>query len=210
MNKLELVKLLNEVSEDHLKVDAIRQLGLYIKDSKVLDVLCCEAVATERPRVRDALIRTLKGNPEETNRRFSRIAICAKNPTHRRWALINLSLMECCYAKEAVMQGLRDTHRSVRFAAAFNAGLYYDSDVVNALELFFERNRFILVIDSVRRAGKFLSPLIKKLKKIYGDYYHHDKTKGDCDELPFSGYPRRQPKLERANESSKYQFQLKL
>lgn len=178
MDKFELMKLLIETSEDHLKINAICQLVSYIDDSKVLDALCCEAIETDSHRIREALIKTLKGNQEEANRRFSRIAICAKNPTHRRWALINLSLMECCYAKEAVMQGLRDTHRSVRFAAAFNAGLYYDSDVVNALELFFERNRFLLVLDGVRQAGKPLLPLIKKLMKIYSDFYHHDDTKG--------------------------------
>jgi hypothetical protein len=204
MEKLELIKLLNEVSEDHLKVDAIRRLGLYINDAKVLDALCREAIKTDSHSVRDELIRTLKGNQVEANRRFSQNAICAKDPAHRRWALINLSLMECCYAKEAVMQGLRDTHRSVRFAAAFNAGLYYDSDVVNALQLFFERNRFLLVLDNVRQAGKSLSPLIKKLKKIYSDYYHHDDTKGDGDQNPFSGYPRRQqPTLDGVNETSR-------
>ena len=204
MDKLELIKLLKEVSEDNLKINAIRRLGPYINDVKVLDALCCEAIETDSHRVREALIKTLKGNQEEANRRFSRIAICAKNPTHRRWALINLSLMECCYAKEAVMQGLRDTHRSVRFAAAFNAGLYYDSDVVNALELFFERKCFLLVLDSVRQAGKPLLPLIKKIKNIYSEYYHHDDTKGDGDVNPFSGYPKRQqPTLDGANETSR-------
>ena len=203
MNKLELMIRLNEVSEDHFKVDAIRQLGPYIEDPKVLDALCREAIETDSHRVREALIKTLKANPEEANRRFSRIAICAKNPTHRRWALINLSLMECCYAKEAVMQGLQDTHRSVRFAAAFNAGLYYDSDVVNALELFFERHRFLLVLDSVRQVGKPLSPLIKKLKKIYNEYYHHEDTKGDSNENSFSEYPRRrQAALNGSHEAS--------
>ena len=62
MNKLELMKLLNEVSEDHLKINAIRRLGPYIDDSKILDALCREAIETDRRRVRDALIRTLKGN----------------------------------------------------------------------------------------------------------------------------------------------------
>jgi anti-anti-sigma factor len=186
MDKGLLINLVNTVSEDHLKIDAIRRLGTYINDSRVLDVLCREAVETDRRHVRDASIRTLKGNSEEANRRFSRIAICAKNPTHRRWALITLSLMECCYAKEAVMQGLRDTHRSVRFAAAFNAGLYYDSDVVNALELFFERNRFLLVLDGLCQAGKPLLPLIKKVKEKYRDYYRHDDTKGEEMSMPGS------------------------
>ena len=186
MDKLELMKLLNEVSEDDLKLGAIRRLGPYVDDAKVLDALCHEAIDTVSPCVRDELIRTLKGNRGEANRRFSRTAICAKNPTHRRWALINLSLMECDDAKEAVIQGLRDTHRSVRFAAAFNAGLYYDSDVVNALELFFERNRFLLVLDGLCRAGKPLLPLIEKVKKIHREYYHHDEPKGEATPMPGS------------------------
>ena len=78
MDKFEWIKLLIETSEDHLKINAIRQLGPYIDDSKVLDALCREAIETDRPRVRNALIRTLKGNQEEANRHFSRVAICAK------------------------------------------------------------------------------------------------------------------------------------
>jgi len=203
MDKRSLINLVNTVSEDHLKINAIRQLDPNINDAKVLDALCREAIETDIHRVRDALIRTLKGNQDEANRRFSQIAICAKDPTHRRWALINLSLMECQDAKEAVMQGLRDTHRSVRFAAAFNAGLYYDSDVVNALELFFERNRFLLVLDGLCQAGKPLLPLIKKVKKIYNEYYHYEDTKGDGDENSYLGFPRRQqPMLDGARETS--------
>lgn len=181
------MKLLNEVSEDHLKLSAIRRLGPHINDAKVLDALCHEAIDTVSPCVRDELIRTLKGNRGEAIRRFSRSAICAKNPTHRRWALINLSLMECDDAKEAVIQGLRDPHRSVRFAAAFNASLYYDSEVVNALELFFERNRFLLVLDGLCQAGKPLLPLIKKVINIYRDYDRHEDTK--AEEMPMPGSP---------------------
>ena len=184
MDKLELMKLLNEVSEDHLKINAIHRLGPHIEDAEVLDALCHEAIETVSPCVRDELIRNLKNIPGEANRHFSQIAICAKDPTHRRWALINLSLMECRDAKEAVIQGLRDTHRSVRFAAAFNAGLYYDSDVVNALEMFFERNRFLLVLDALCQAGKPLLPLIKKIKRIDRDYYRYDDTKGEEMSMP--------------------------
>jgi hypothetical protein len=187
MDKLELMKLLNEVSEDDLKINTIQKLGPYIDDAKVLDALCFEAIETDSHRVRDELVRTLKNNRGEANRRFSRIAIFEKDPRHRRWALISLSLMECDDAKEAVMQGLRDTHRSVRLAAAFNAGLYHDSDVVNALELFFERNRFWLVLDGLCQAGKPLLPLIKKVKKIYSEYHHYDETKGK--DMPMPGSP---------------------
>ena len=202
MDKRSLINLVNTVSEDHLKINAIRQSGPYLRNAKILDALCREAIETDSHRFRDALIKTLKGNPEEANRRFAQIALCAKNPAHRRWALINLSLMECRDAKEAVMQGLRDTHRSVRIAAAFNTGLYDDSDVVNAFEIFFERNRFSLVLDGVHQAAKPLLPLINKVKKIYSEYYHFDDTGRVGDENSFSEYPKRQqPVLEVAHEA---------
>jgi hypothetical protein len=55
------------VSEDHLKIDAIRRLGPYIDDSKVLNALCREAIETDSHRVRDELIKTLKGNQDDAN-----------------------------------------------------------------------------------------------------------------------------------------------
>ena len=192
MDKRSLINLVNTVSEDHLKINAIRQSGPYIKDPKVLDRLCREAIETNNHRFREALIKTLKGSPDEANRRFSQIALCAKDPAHRRWALINLSLMACRDAKEAVMQGLRDSHRSVRIAAAFNVGLYDDSDMVNAFEIFFERNRFSLVLDGLRQATKPFLPLIDKAKKTFNEYYHFDDNRGVADNEPFSEYLKRQ------------------
>jgi hypothetical protein len=104
--------------------------------------------------------------------------------------------MECRDAREAVMQGLRDTHRSVRIAAAFNTGLYDDSDMVNAFEIFFERNRFSLVVDGLRQASKPLLPLIDKAKKIYNEYYRLEDNREAVDKNSFSEYPnRRQPAL---------------
>lgn len=202
MDKRSLINLVNTVSEDHLKINAIRQSGPYIKDAKVLDALCRKAIETDNQRFREALIQTLKGNPDEANRRFSQIAICAKDPTHRRWALINLSLMECRDAKEAVVQGLRDTHRSVRIAAAFNTGLYDDSDMVNAFEMFFERNRFSLALDGLRQATKPLLPLINRVKKIYSEYYRYDDNRGVGDKNSFSEYLKgQQPALEGTHET---------
>lgn len=175
MNQRSLMDLVNKVSEENLTIDAILRLGPYIDDANVLDALCREAIETDDHLIREALIKTLKGNPEETNRRFAKIACDAKDPAHRRWALINLSLMECRNAEEAVMQGLRDPHRSVRIAAAFNAGLYCDNDIVNALELFFERDRTLFLLDGLRDAVRALLPLMKKLAGQYSEYYHHDR-----------------------------------
>ena len=185
MDKGLLIDLVDTASEDYFKINVIRQLEPYINDAKVLDAMCLEAIQTDSHRVREALIKILKGKPVEANRRFSQIAICANYPAYRRRALTNLSLMECRDAKEAVMHGLSDMHRSVRIAAALNTGLYNDRDVVNALELFFERNRFWLVLDGLRQAGNPLLPLREKVKKIFREYYHYEKTKGE--DMPVAG-----------------------
>ena len=101
MNKQWLMNQVNSDSEEFSQIEAVRRLGPYIDDTEVLDSLCRAAVETDNRRVREILISTLKNNQDEVNRRFSQIAIHAENPTHRRWALINLSLMECGNAKKS-------------------------------------------------------------------------------------------------------------
>jgi hypothetical protein len=64
------------ISEDHLKTNAIHPSGPHIKDAKVLDALCREAIETDNHRFREALIQILKSNPDEANRRFSQMALC--------------------------------------------------------------------------------------------------------------------------------------
>jgi len=109
-----------------------------VSKSYVLDHLCKVAVETDFFDVREALIETLKDNADEANRRFIGYAIQSTDPSKRRRALMNLSLMECRNAKEAILQGLRDSFIEVRIAAAFYAGFYDDEDVLTALEHFFE------------------------------------------------------------------------
>jgi len=115
-------------------------------DSSVLDSLCKNAVETKDYEFREALIAILKNNVEEACKRFSDYTIQSPDPIQRRWALVNLSLMECRTAKEAVLHGLRDPVRKVRIAAALNAGLYDDQEVLTALEHFFATNRWACVL----------------------------------------------------------------
>ena len=61
MDQKLLINLVNTVSEDDLKIDAIRQLGPHLNDAKVLDTLCRKAIETDSHRVREALIKTLNG-----------------------------------------------------------------------------------------------------------------------------------------------------
>ncbi len=118
--------------------------------SSVLDALCQNAVETKDYEFREALLDILKNNAEEVHKRFIDYAVHSPDPIQRRWALVNLSLMECGTAREAVLSGLRDPNTEVRIAAAMNAGLYDDREVLAALEHFFATNRFACVRNFAR------------------------------------------------------------
>ena len=134
-------------------------------DGKVLDLLCKNAVETRHYDIREALINLLKNNSEEANLRFVDYALHSSDSGHRRWALVNLGLMECRTAKEAVLKGLQDPDVEVRMAAALNAGLYSDKDVLKALEHFFETSRFACVHNFVALiARQFLRNNRPKMK----------------------------------------------
>ena len=144
--------------------DQNRQITM---DSSVLDSLCKNAVETKDHEFREALIEILKINSEEAYKRFVTYALHSPDPIQRRWALVNLSLMECGTAKEAVLNGLRDPDTEVRIAAAMNAGLYDDQEVLAALEHFFATNRFACV-------RNFARLLVRQLR-------HHKRSKMTLD-----------------------------
>ena len=146
MDDRQLEHCLKRASTREELMAAAHQIRQVAMDSIVLDSLCKVAVETKHDDVREALIDILKYNPEEANKRFMDYAIQSPNANRRRWALVNLSLMECRTAKNAVLHGLQDSDRKVRMAAAMNAGLYDDNEVLAALEHFFTTNRFACVL----------------------------------------------------------------
>ena len=154
MEKKNLLHLLINTSDEDAQINAARCLHKYAFDRGVLNILCTVAVEAISGKLRDALIKTLKLNPEEANRWFKNCAMNSPEPVQRRRALISLSLMECHTAKEAVIQGLQDPHRSVRIGAALNAGLYNDKDVTKALENYFEKKPLDLALESFAEAVK--------------------------------------------------------
>ena len=133
--------------ERQAAVDRIREFTL---DGGDLDSLCRNAVDTKNNILREAIIEFLKNNTAEASQRFIDYAIESPEPGRRRWALANLSLMECATAKKAVLHGLRDPDAKVRMAAAMNAGLYTDKEVQAALEHFFSTHRLACVRNFAR------------------------------------------------------------
>lgn len=139
----------NGLSGDHLTIQAALVLASFTEDRQVMDALCEAAVSTPSHKVREALIDVLKNNPTGACKRFSDYALWSNNPSCRKWALVNLSLMACRAAKNAVISGLSDPDTSVRKAAAMSTGLYDDKDVLDAQERYFESHRFGLTLSFI-------------------------------------------------------------
>ena len=169
MDKKKLLKILITAADEDAQIDAARLLKKYTRDHDVLNLLCATVVEAISDKLRDALIKTLKLNPEETNRWFKNCAMNSPGPAQRRRALIALSLMECKTANEAVIQGLNDPNRSVRVGAALNAGLYYDKDVIKALENYFEKRPLDFTLESFVGAIKKVRSKKKGIKRFAHD-----------------------------------------
>jgi hypothetical protein len=143
-------------STNQKKIGAAHCLAPFTHDSRVMDALCEAAVSTNSHKVRETLIDVLKTNSAGAGMRFSDDALWSKDPVVRKWALVNLSLLGCSDAKQAVINGLNDPDASVRKAAAMNAGLYADKDVHNELERYFENHRFGLTLSFISEGFKVI------------------------------------------------------
>ncbi len=144
---MDLQDCLNQMmslADNHTKIEIARRLKAFTAESRVMDVLCTAAVYTDHHELREVLLEVLKTNSAGAAIRFSDYALWSKDPLARRHALMNLGLMGCRDAKNAVISGLYDPDASVRKAAAMSAGLYDDNGVHKALEHYFEHNRLEL------------------------------------------------------------------
>jgi len=181
IEKKALLNLLINTSDEDSQIDATRRLTTYIRDRGVLYFLCTTAVEVISKKLRDALIKTLKLSSEEVNRWFENCAINSPNPAQRRRALIVLSLMECKTAKKAVIQGLQDSNRSVRIGAALNAGLYFDKEVINALENYFEKIPFDFTWESVAGTAKNGRYKKRKIDRFSNSILSNDRNLPEND-----------------------------
>ena len=146
---MDLQQRLNQLmgpTDNRTKMKIARRLRAFTGDSQVMDVLCTTAVYTDHHELRDVLLDVLKADPAGACVRFSDYARWAQDPVARAHALMNLGLMGCRGAKDAVINGLYDPDAAVRKAAAMSAGLYDDRSVLLALEHYFESSRFDLTL----------------------------------------------------------------
>lgn len=123
-------------SETGEKIEAARNLTPFLHEPRVMEALCEAALTTTSQRLRHVLIDVLRSRSDEAYKRFSDEALWSKSPTVRKWALVNLRMMECRDAKNAVISGLYDPDASVREAAMQNVELYADNGVRMAFDYY--------------------------------------------------------------------------
>lgn len=145
-NKHRLIHTLRCDSAHAEKLSAARQLQAHLCDIDVIRALCFESIKTDSHKLRACIIGVLKNRSRLANKCFAYIAIHSRRTEVRKWALVNLSLMECVDAKEAVINGLKDTSKAVQSAAALNIGLYHDPEFQKEVEHFFKKNRLEYVV----------------------------------------------------------------
>ncbi len=149
MSKETLIATLFKDIDESKKITAVRELEGFLTETDVILALCLVTLQTESHELRSFIIQALKGIADKVNPYFAHMAVNARSATLRKWALVNLSLMECKSAKTAVISGLRDSSSLVQHAAALNIGLYRDADFLKEVEIFFERNNAVeLIFDS--------------------------------------------------------------
>lgn len=120
------------------KIEAARCLISFVHEPLVMDVLCDAAVTTTSQKFRGVILEVLKSRAEEACKRFSDAVLWSKSSAVRRWALVNLSLMGCRDAQNAVISGLYDPDASVREAAVRNIDLYADKGVRKVFDHYFK------------------------------------------------------------------------
>lgn len=142
MGKQNLIDALKRNRNDDQKLLAARKLKAFLNDVDVVRALCFESLQTDSHALRSAIIDILRREKDRVNPYFAHMAVNAKCVNMRKWALVNLSLMECKSAKTAVISGLNDSSGTVQHAAALNIGLYHDTEFLMEVKHFFERHRF--------------------------------------------------------------------
>lgn len=151
MTSLPIKSQIGNQAEEANQLDMVQKLRSHIDDRHVFDGLCNMAVSPVGAKVREAILTVLQPAADSAGRWFVRVAGLSDNKLRRRLALVNLSLMECTLpeAREVVLQGLADSDQDIQHAAVLSAGLFNDREFLAAVDLFLDRNRFVLVGTSV-------------------------------------------------------------
>jgi len=149
-----VVEQLKDSTNEAVQIDAVNRLRDHLDVDYIFKVLCITSVTMISAKVREAILAALCTNADQANDWFVRAARNTNNPTSRRLALLNLSLLESrsAEARAVVLQGLKDPDPNIQHAAALCAGLFDDVAFLKEVGRFLERNRFAIACTGFQRA----------------------------------------------------------
>lgn len=132
----------------------------------MIEKLCDVAINTLDHEERCVILDVLK--TQYLEKASDRFADYAANGTdrQRRWAFVNLSLIECGTKRDLVLKGLKDPVASVRRSAALNVGLYNDDVFLKGIIDYFETQRHDMLQELVVQASAKIIQRLKKLKHL--------------------------------------------
>jgi HEAT repeat protein len=128
---------------------------------EMIEVLCQVAIETLDHEVRCAILDILKTKHLETASGIFAHYAERGVERERKWALVNLSIIECKTQRSIVLKGLKDPSVQVRRSAALNAGLYQDDDFLKEIITYFETNRHDFLHELAFRASERIIRAIK-------------------------------------------------
>jgi hypothetical protein len=151
-------------SEKKRQIEAIGYARTHSSE-EMIKVLCQVAIETLDHEVRCAILDILKTKHLETASGIFAQYAKSGAERERKWALVNLSMIECKTQRSIVLKGLKDPSAQVRRCAALNTGLYQDHDFLKEIITYFETNQHDFLHELAFRASERMIPAIRKKSK---------------------------------------------
>jgi hypothetical protein len=165
---MDLNKLLIEITKDvDMQQKELIEFSQKHGSDEMTKKLCVVAIETMDNEVRYAILDLLK--TQFAKKASDLFADYAANGTdrQRKWAFVNLSLLECGTKRDLVLKGLKDPVASVRGAAALNAGLYNDDVFVKGIVDYFQNHKHDKLQEFISRTSEKVIQGLKKTKSKY-------------------------------------------
>jgi HEAT repeat protein len=137
---------------------------------EMVKVLCQVAIETMDHEVRCAILGILKTKHLDTAADMFADYADTGSVRQRKWAFVNLCLMECKTKRKIVLKGLKDPSVYVRRSAALNAGLYQDDSFIKELVIYFETNSNDFLHELALRGFERFIFSIKRMKTVDKNY----------------------------------------
>ena len=162
-----LFEQLHDDKDEASQLNAVSQLTPHAGNFLVFEKLCGVALKTLNSSVRNRIIGALIPQTDRACRRFCQAASSATCADTHRWALVNLSLLNCRTpeSENAIHKGLNHPNFEINKAAALSIGLFNTPDFLLDVERFMERNRFNFTQDNLRTMAFKIADFMRKYSR---------------------------------------------